>query len=273
MNRNKSLPAQAAEPVQIGSATIHVGTSGWHYKQWIGDFYPAKIPAANMLAWYSQEFHTVEINNSFYRLPEEKTFREWARKVPEGFLFAVKASRFLTHIKRLKDAEDPIRLFFSRARFLGRKLGPILFQLPPKWKMDHGRLREFLELLPSNHRYAIEFRDPTWYTASIYELLRIHNVALCMHDWHSEIWPHELTAKLAYLRFHGTTGRYAGNYPDQLLEDWARRIATWSPQLEHFFIYFNNDVAGHAVRNAITLRAALRRIAGLSDSEFLSKSA
>lgn len=221
-----------------------------------------------MLAWYAREFNTVEINNSFYRLPEEKTFREWATTVPHDFLFAVKASRFLTHIKRLKDAEDPIRLFFSRARFLGRKLGPVLFQLPPKWKADHGRLREFLELLPANHIYAIEFRDPTWYNEPIYELLRKHDVALCMHDWHSELWPQELTAKLAYLRFHGTTGRYAGNYPDQLLEEWARKIASWSVQLEQFFVYFNNDVAGHAVRNAMTLRAALRCIAADDSASF-----
>jgi uncharacterized protein YecE (DUF72 family) len=266
MDTNKFPPARPADPVRIASATVHVGTSGWHYKPWIGDFYPPRFAPAKMLGWYAREFNTVEINNSFYRLPEEKTFREWASIVPRGFLFSVKASRFLTHIKRLKDAEDPIRLFFSRARFLGRKLGPVLFQLPPKWKADHGRLREFLELLPPNHTYAIEFRDPTWYNEPIYELLRSHDVALCMHDWHSELWPQELTAKLAYLRFHGTTGRYAGNYPDQLLEEWAKKIATWSMQLDQFFVYFNNDVAGHAVRNAITLRAALHRIAAGSDS-------
>jgi uncharacterized protein YecE (DUF72 family) len=152
-------PIQSAGPVRIGSARVHIGTSGWHYKHWIGDFYPPRFPAAKMLAWYAREFYTVEINNSFYRLPEEKTFKDWAATVPPGFLFAVKASRFLTHIKRLKDAKDPIDLFFSRARHLGPHLGPVLFQLPPKWKADAGRLRDFLQVLPRDYSYAVEFRD------------------------------------------------------------------------------------------------------------------
>jgi uncharacterized protein YecE (DUF72 family) len=250
---------RSAKPVHIGSAAVHIGTSGWHYKQWIGDFYPARFPPAKMLPWYAREFHTVEINNSFYRLPEEKTFRDWAGAVPPGFLFAVKASRFLTHIKRLKNPEDPLKLFFSRARHLGPHLGPILFQLPPKWKSDLGRLREFLELLPREHAHAIEFRDDTWYKQEVYELLQQHNVALCGHDWHSAPWAHELTANFAYLRFHGTSGRYHGNYPDYLLQDWATKIKSWAARLNEIYVYFNNDVEGHAIRNARTLRAELAK--------------
>jgi uncharacterized protein YecE (DUF72 family) len=254
---SEHLPSVAAGPVRVGPALVHVGTSGWHYKQWVGDFYPAHFAPANMLAWYAREFHTVEINNSFYRLPEEKTFRDWARAVTEGFLFAVKASRFLTHIKRLKDPEEPIKLFFSRAKHLGSHLGPVLFQLPPKWKADSGRLREFLALLPRKHHSAIEFRDESWYTPEIYEVLRRHNVALCIHDWHSAPWARELTANFTYLRFHGTSGRYAGNYPDDILQGWARQIQSWAPRLSNVYAYFNNDVAGHAIRNALTLRTAL----------------
>ena len=214
-----------------------------------------------MLEWYAQEFHTVEINNSFYRLPDEKTFRDWAAKVPPDFLFAVKASRFLTHIKRLKDAKDPIDLFFSRARHLGPHLGPVLFQLPPKWKADSGRFRDFLEVLPRNNSYAVEFRDDTWYTHEIFRLLQQHNVALCLHDWHSAPWAQELTADSSYIRFHGTSGRYAGNYPDHLLQEWARKIKNWAARLTHIYVYFNNDVGGHAIRNAQALQAAVARLA------------
>lgn len=247
----------ATEPVRLGNTRVHVGTSGWHYKQWIGDFYPERFPPAKMLAWYAREFHTVEINNSFYRLPEAKAFEAWKKTVPAGFLFAVKASRFLTHIKRLRDPEDPIKLFFSRAQHLGSHLGPILFQLPPKWHADIDRLRIFLALLPARHKYVLEFRDESWYTQEVLELLRQYNVALCLHDWRSSPWSRELTADFTYIRFHGANGKYAGNYPDRQLREWAARIQSWTPQLSEVFAYFNNDVGGHAVRNARTLRAML----------------
>jgi uncharacterized protein YecE (DUF72 family) len=210
-----------------------------------------------MLAWYSREFTTVEINNSFYRLPEEQTFERWKEMVPQGFLFAVKASRFLTHIKRLKDPEGPIKLFFSRAGHLREHLGPVLFQLPPRWKADPGRLREFLEVLPARHRYVMEFRDDSWYTPEILGLLRTYNIALCLHDWHSAEWSRELTANFVYIRFHGTTGKYAGNYPDHLLQRWAEQIQCWR-NIREVYAYFNNDIGGHAVRNAKTLRAMLQ---------------
>jgi uncharacterized protein YecE (DUF72 family) len=258
---NEPSSIKPAGPIPIGSATVHIGTSGWHYKHWVADFYPPKFPPAKMLEWYAREFHTVEINNSFYRLPDEKTFRDWAARVPSDFLFAVKASRFLTHIKRLKDAKDPIDLFFSRARHLGPHLGPVLFQLPPKWKADPGRLRDFLEVLPTNYSYAVEFRDETWYTQEILQLLRQHNVALCLHDWHSEPWQEQLTANSSYIRFHGTSGRYAGNYPDHLLQEWACKIKNWAARLSQIYIYFNNDVGGHAIRNARALGAEVAKMA------------
>lgn len=237
---------------------VHVGTSGWHYKHWLGDFYPERFAPAKMFSWYAREFHTVEINNSFYRLPEEKIFQQWKDMAPPGFLFAVKASRFITHIKRLKDAQDAIDLLFSRAKPLGPTLGPVLFQLPPRWRANVERLSEFLSILPKRHKYAFEFRDESWCTAQVYDLLRRHNVALCIHDWREMPWPKELTADFTYVRFHGTGSRYGGNYPDEQLRAWTRLIRSWEPRLSAGFVYFNNDIGGHAIRNARSLRAMLK---------------
>jgi len=236
---------------------FHIGTSGWHYKHWVGDFYPERYPPDKMFSWYAREFHTVEINNSFYRLPEQKIFQHWKDLAPPGFVFAVKASRFITHIKRLKDAQDAVDLLFSRARPLGSTLGPVLFQLPPRWKANFERLAEFLSVLPKRHRFAIEFRDESWFTPQVYELLRDSNVALCLHDWREMPWPLELTADFSYIRFHGSGSRYGGNYPESHLRAWAERIEGWKARLQQVFVYFNNDIGGHAIRNARSLRAML----------------
>ncbi len=236
---------------------IHIGTSGWHYKHWLGDFYPEKYPAAKMFPWYAREFDTVEINNSFYRLPEEKTFQRWRELAPPGFIFAVKASRFITHIKRLKDAEASIELFFSRAQPLGPTLGPILFQLPPRWKLNLERLSEFLSILPPGHRYSIEFRDESWCVPPVYDLLARRNIAYCIHDWREMLWPQQLTADFTYIRFHGSGQRYGGNYPEAQMRQWADRLREWSSRLSAAYLYFNNDIGGHAIRNARTLRGLL----------------
>jgi uncharacterized protein YecE (DUF72 family) len=232
---------------------VHVGTSGWHYKHWVGDFYPARFPTDKMFSWYAREFQTVEINNSFYRLPEKKTFTQWKALAPPGFVFAVKASRFITHIKRLKDAEDSVKLFFSRARPLGAALGPVLFQLPPRWKLNFDRLSDFLSILPRRRKFTLEFRDESWYSPPVYRLLRLHNVALCIHDWREMPWPKELTADFIYIRFHGSGARYGGNYSHTELRHWAETIRGWQPQLKEVFVYFNNDIGGHAIRNARSL--------------------
>lgn len=237
---------------------IHVGTSGWHYKHWLGDFYPEHLAPARMLPRYAREFETVEINNSFYRLPEERTFAHWKESVPPGFIFAVKASRFITHIKRLKDARASLDLLFSRAHPLGDSLGPILFQLPPRWKKNAERLQEFVELLPRDQKSVIEFRDETWGCPEIYRILRNAGVALCLHDWRETTWPREITADFSYVRFHGSGTRYGGNYPTDHLRHWATKIQAWEGELRDIFIYFNNDIGGHAVRNAKTLRSMLQ---------------
>lgn len=238
---------------------VWIGTSGWHYKHWIGDFYPSKFPAQKMLGRYAQEFSTVEINNSFYRLPDGRTFDAWKKQVSPGFLFAVKASRFITHIKRLKDADDAVQLLLERAAPLGDALGPILFQLPPNWKLNVERLREFLGVLPAGRQFAMEFRDPSWSVSPVYDLLRRYNVAFCIHDWREMGWPQAVTADFIYIRFHGSGQRYGGSYPDSVLRGWASQIHDWSAQGQRIFAYFNNDIGGHAIRNARTLREMLEQ--------------
>src|SRR4029079_10973524 len=159
-----------------------VGCSGWQYKHWRGDFYPARLPQARWVEHYAKTFDTVEINNSFYRLPERSTFEAWARRAPAGFEFAVKASRFLTHMKKLKDPEEPIDRLFTRLRALGTHLGPVLYQLPPGWKVDVERFAHFLDALPSDVRHVIEFRETSWYSPEIFRLMERRRVALCLHD-------------------------------------------------------------------------------------------
>ncbi|HEU5336236.1 MAG TPA: DUF72 domain-containing protein, partial [Terriglobales bacterium] len=163
-------------------ARVHIGTSGWHYKHWCGPFYPEKHSPAKMLNFYLAHFDTVEINNSFYKLPSEQTFANWRQATPAGFCFAVKASRFLTHNKKLKDPENALHNFLPRAQALKEKLGPILFQLPPRWRINLERLREFLQVLPRHHRFAFEFREPSWNTEEVYAVLRRYNAAYCIFE-------------------------------------------------------------------------------------------
>jgi uncharacterized protein YecE (DUF72 family) len=234
---------------------VHIGTSGWYYKHWLGVFYPKKFPAQDMLTFYAQHFDTVEINNSFYRLPANSTFDAWRETAPEKFLFAVKGSRFITHMKKLKDPESSTAKFFRGAERLLEKLGPILFQLPPRWHLNSQRLAEFLETLPKEHKYSFEFRDSSWHIAQVYDLLRKHNCAFCIYDLSGSETPLEVTADFTYIRFHGPTeARYAGSYPTQTLTKWARRIEEWQKSLSDVYVYFNNDVGGHALENAQKLK-------------------
>ncbi len=242
------------------SAQVRIGTSGWHYKHWKGCFYPPELKSSQYLSWYIRHFNTVEINNCFYRLPTASAVENWHKETPPGFCFAVKASRFLTHIKRLREAEQALTTYLDRMEILGEKLGPILFQLPPNWHVNVERLQEFLQLLQRRrHAYVFEFRDPTWYVDPVYRLLREYNVALCIHDWGGQGSPQELTADFTYIRFHGTTGRYAGNYTDEMLETWAEQISRWTHKLRGIYAYFNNDVGGHAISNAQTLKSFVER--------------
>jgi uncharacterized protein YecE (DUF72 family) len=239
------------------AAEIRIGASGWHYKHWCGPVYPKKCPSSQWLDFYAGLFDTVEVNNTFYRLPTEDALWNWHEVAPRKFCFSVKASRFITHIKRLRDPGNAISLFFSRVELLGSKLGPILFQLPPRWHVDPERLADFLPALPRGRRYAFESRDERWNTPAIFDMLRRHKIALCIHDWHGSQSPMELTADFAYIRFHGTKGKYRGNYNDSLLRNWADRIKGWAAHLSRIYVYFNNDQHGYAVNNAQTLQHLL----------------
>ena len=237
-----------------------IGTSGWVYQHWRGVFYPPELPSSRWLAHYRSSFGTVEINFSFYRLPKEKTFENWARAVPPGFRFAVKASRYITHIKRLRDCEEPLETFLSRVRLLGEAAGPVLFQLPPQFKRharNEAALADFLTLLPHDLRHVFEFRDPAWHTPDIFFLLRMHNAAFCAYHMVDEETPLEATADFAYMRFHGSGWLYGGCYSDDELGEWAGRLASLPDDVGDVYVYFNNDAYGYAVQNALTLRAML----------------
>lgn len=234
---------------------VYIGTSGWHYKHWRDLFYPAKFPADQMLTFYAQRFDTVELNNSFYHLPLPTSFDKWRETTQRNFVFAVKGSRFTTHMKKLKDPESSTDKFFHVVERLEQKLGPVLFQLPPRWKLNLERLTEFLQALPREHRYAFEFRDESWLVKEVFEILRQHNGAFCIHDLATMKTPLELTTDFTYIRFHGPgEAKYRGSYSRPQLKEWAKRINRWRRELKGIYVYFNNDIGGHAVTNALTLR-------------------
>jgi len=246
-------------------AKVLIGTSGWVYPHWQPDFYPENLSQKKWLEYYSQNFEIVEVNSSFYHQVLPKTYQNWAQNVPENFIFALKGSRFITHIKRLKDPDEPLKNFFEGARFLEDKLGPILFQLPPRMKADVGRLESFLSTAnrlrftavvgsqKSVVRQAFEFRDQSWFCKEVYKTLEKYNVGLVIADSGGN-WPMEevVTANFVYLRFHGKD-LYSSNYPRKELEKWAKKIKMWRLKGLDIYAYFNNDSLGYAVKNARTL--------------------
>jgi len=234
-----------------------IGTSGWVYPHWRDVFYPPKLAQPKWLEFYTQHFSTVELNNSFYRLPSEKTFSNWRDTSPEGFIYAVKVSRFITHIKRLKDVEEPVETFLSRAHHLEEKLGPLLYQLPPNMHRNDERLEAFLSLLPQGLHHVVEFRHESWLDEEVFAILRKYNVGFCIFDMPGLACPLVATAEFSYVRFHGSSGLYFSCYSDEELEDWAQKISALGKDLETVYIYFNNDAQGFAIRNAQTLAEKL----------------
>jgi len=229
---------------------IHIGTSGWSYKHWKEKFYPSNIKESEQLGYYVKHFSTVEINNSFYRLPDKKVFEQWRKSTPPHFVFAVKASRFITHMKKLKTKEGGFDKFFSNAEGLKEKLGVILFQLPPRWKINIGRLEEFLKILPKGYRYAFEFREHSWYYEEVYQLLRTYDSAFCIYELEHHLSPLEVTADYAYVRLHGPGNKYQGSYTEEALAEWSKRCKKWKQDNKDVFVYFDNDQDAYAVHNA-----------------------
>jgi uncharacterized protein YecE (DUF72 family) len=249
----------------VKSENLHIGTSGWHYKHWMGNFYPAGTKPAGFLAHYLQHFRSVEINNSFYRLPTADTLSDWRESTPHDFLFAVKASRFITHMKKLKDPLQSFSLLMERIGVLGEKLGPVLFQLPPAWRFDESRFNNFLNALPPTYRYTFEFRDPSWYNDKAYELLQKHHCAFCIYEIEYHLSPLLVTADFVYVRLHGPEHKYDGSYSDEVLAQWASRCRLWLEQGKEVFVYFDNDMHGYAPINAATLQHMMAGTAGLQN--------
>ena len=234
---------------------IRIGTSGYHYRHWIGPFYPPKTSTAKMLEYYVRHFDTLELNNSFYRLPTVNAFCCWRDSTPSNFIFAVKASRFITHNKKLKDPENALENLLPRAENLGLKLGPVLFQLPPKWKVNVERLENLLEILPREHRYAFEFRETSWMKPEVNHVLERFNAAFCIYELAGYHSPLDVTSDFSYVRLHGPEqGKYQGSYSDARLSEWAKWIKTQSGTLKAIYVYFDNDQHGYAARNALTLK-------------------
>lgn len=242
-----------------GHRTIHVGTSGWHYDHWKGPFYPSDLAKKDFLDYYSRHFHTVEINNSFYQLPKVETLAKWRETTQEGFVFSLKGSRYITHMKKLKDPDESLNSLLQTVETLGGKLGPILFQLPPRWRFNYDRFSDFLETLPQKHRYAFEFRDQSWLNERAYEAMEKHGVAFCIYELAGYISPKEVTADFIYVRLHGPEGAYQGQYDSQILSGWADAFSTWARQGKEIYCYFDNDEAGYAAQDALRLKGMLSK--------------
>ncbi len=235
----------------------YIGTSGWSYPHWKGPFYPEDLPDSKLLDYYCQHFDSVEINNSFYHLPSEHALEQWRDTTPPGFRFAAKASRYITHMKKLKDPQQGLETFMERIDLLGNKLGPILYQLPPRWHCNPARLAAFLDALDETRRHAFEFRDESWINADILQMLEQHNAAFCIYELAGYRSPLHVTADFVYIRLHGPEGAYQGSYDGRTLAAWARRIGKWRAQGIDVYCYFDNDEAGYAVENALDLQARL----------------
>jgi uncharacterized protein YecE (DUF72 family) len=233
---------------------ILIGTSGWSYASWRGPFFPREVMVKHHLQFYATQFSTAELNGVFYRTPTIEAVRGWRDNTPGNFVFAWKASKFITHWKRLTDkSRNSLALLESRLRILGPKAGPVLLQLPPMFTANYDRLASFLRLLQARRRYAFEFRHPSWYQPAVLRLLREHDISLCLSDHHDAPAPWQVTASFVYVRGHGPGGRYKGHYSDRTLRSWARDIAKWKRGGRDVYVYFDNDQKSAAPADALRL--------------------
>lgn len=235
---------------------LRIGTSGWSYTEWRGEFYPRGLPQDRRLAYYAERFKTVELNATFYRWPPPGQFARWASATPDDFVFSVKAPRSITHLKRLRDCDGDLRAIATAAAPLGNKLGQFLYQLPPALHADAALLEDFVASLPALAPHVVEFRHASWFSDRVLDILRAGRVTLCISDFPEAEAPQVLTSSRAYVRLHGGR-RYSEAYNEAPLRSWARMLAGWRDQGIDGFVYFNNTAKGHAIRNAMRLRALL----------------
>ena len=248
------------EGTTVSASDIRIGCSGWVYRHWRGLFYPEGLPQRLWFERYSEEFDTVEINNSFYHLPKPETFDKWREQAPPGFCYAVKANRYLTQAKKLLDCEEPIERMMTAVRHLGDRLGPMLYQMPPSMKIDLQRLESFLQLLPDGVASVFEFRNKSWYTDEVLALLDQYGVGFVAHDMKGLVSPRWSSGNLAYVRFHGGLGKYWGRYPDEALLSWTDWLIDQAKSGKWCWCYFNNDIHGHAIEDARTLKSMIRQM-------------
>jgi uncharacterized protein YecE (DUF72 family) len=240
------------------AARNYIGTSGWSYPHWRGTFYPAKLPARRHFEYYCDHFDTVEINASFYNLLRETTVEKWIGESPADFTFVLKGSRFVTHMKRLTEPAESTERFLKSIEGFGDKLGPLLWQLPPRFGKDVARLDEFLASLPKQYRNTVEFRDHSWHAEDVYAVLRSHNAAFCIYELAGFTSPVEVTADFVYIRLHGPSVRkYEGEYGDAGTGEWAERIRKWNRKGLPVYCYFDNDQHGYAAFDALRLKQQL----------------
>ncbi|MDP8993762.1 MAG: DUF72 domain-containing protein [Pseudomonadota bacterium] len=240
---------------------IRIGCSGWNYKHWRERFYPKGLPVARWFGFYAEHFDTVEINNSFYMLPKAATFDKWREQAPPGFRYAVKANRFLTQAKKLKDCGEPLERMMPLFRRLRGTLGPVLYQLPPRFRINLERLERFLELVPKDVVNVFEFREKSWYSAETFALLERHGASFCVHDMPGSASERVSVGPVAYLRFHGGEGKYWGRYSDEGLLSWTDWIVAEARGGRDVWCYFNNDIEAHAIHDALTLKAMVAQAA------------
>lgn len=239
---------------------IRVGTSGWNFDSWAGRFYEEDIKKEEMLRAYADTFETVELNNSFYSLPEEKSIKSWKEDVSGKFLFSCKASRYITHMKKLKEPEEGVDALLEALEPFEKNLGPILFQLPPKWSVDKERLEAFLKYLPEKHRYSFEFRDRSWLCDDVYTLLEEYGAALCFYDYEGFQSPEIPTADFIYVRLHGTHRKaYEGSYDGRTLAGYAQKFLNWAQEGKDVFCYLDNDKKSCAPQDAQRLKESIKR--------------
>ena len=239
---------------------IHVGCSGWMYKHWRGILYPEGLPQKRWFERYADDFDTVEINASFYRLPLASTFDGWREKAPSGFRYAIKVNRFITHLKKLAGVADAVQEFADLARRLEHNLGPLLYQLPPSLKLDLPRLEAFLRTIPTDLANVFEFRNSDWYVPETYALLERYGASFCVHDMRGSATERIAVGPVAYVRLHGGVGKYWGRYSDDALLGWSNWAAEQSRQGRSVWCYFNNDIHGHAIHDAQTLKSLVGQI-------------
>jgi uncharacterized protein YecE (DUF72 family) len=246
------------EPVTMHGQKVWIGCSGYVYKHWHGLFYPADLPQKRWLDYYAGHFPTVELNNTFYMLPAESTFEGWRKNAPDGFLYAVKANRFITHMKKLKEPEEHIARMFERVRLLGEKLGPVLYQLPPRWRYNGERFEAFLTALPQGIEQAVEVRETSWLNDDFFGLLERFEVGYCIASLPDYETPVRATAPFVYLRFHGNKQTYYYKYTRDELSYWCDVIARFTAEGRTVYAYFNNDPNAWAVQNALELMDMVR---------------